>query len=193
LEGDIDANGHAMRWVLVVGASLMVVVAACSNGPMSGTEYVESLNALVVDAGSDFEASLAAYEQVADPTLEDFIGFVEQQLVFEYEVRDRFDTFDPPSTVDEVNQVMIDTLARIITAAEGLVEVADTVGSLEELQQTPEFAEYQGVNTDADSMCQDVQAKLNDLSTRPVIDSPWLTDLQRTVRAFLDCDDTGTN
>jgi hypothetical protein len=182
-----------MRWVLVVGASLMVVVAACSGGSMSGDEYVESLNALVVDAGSDFETSLAAYEQIANPSLEDFIDFVEQQLVFEYEVRDRFDTFDPPDTIDEVNQVMVDTLARIIAAAEGLVEVADTVGSLGELQQTPEFAEYRGVNTDADSMCQDVESKLNDLSTRPAIDSPWLTDLQRTVRAFLDCDDAGTN
>jgi hypothetical protein len=193
LEGDIDAIGHEMRWVLVVSASLMVVVAACSGGPMSGDEYVESLNALVVDAGSDFETSLAAYEQIANPTLEDFIDFVEQQLVFEYEVRDRFDTFDPPDTIDDVNQVMVDTLARIIAVAEGLVEVADTVGSMEELQQTPEFAEYRGVNTNADSMCQEVEAKLNDLSTRPAIDSPWLTDLQRTVRAFLDCDDAGTN
>jgi hypothetical protein len=193
LEGDVDAIAHEMRRVLVACASLMVVVAACSGGPMSGNEYVESLNALVVDAGSDFETSLAAYEQTANPTLEDFIDFVEQQLVFEYEVRDRFDTFDPPDTIDEVNQVMVDTLARIIAAAEGLVEVADTVGSLRELQQTPEFAEYRGVNTDADSMCQDVEAKLNDLSTRPAIDSPWLTDLQRTVRAFLDCDDAGTN
>ena len=147
----------------------------------------------LLDAGSDFEASLTAYEQVADPTLEDFIGFVEQQLVFEYEVRDRFDTFDPPETLDEVNQAMVDTLVRIIATAEGLVEVADTVGNLEELQQTPAFAEYQGVNTDADSMCQDVEAKLNELSTEPAIDSPWLTDLQRTVRAFLDCDDAGTS
>jgi hypothetical protein len=192
LEGDIDAIGHEMRWVLVVSASLMVVVAACSGGPMSGDEYVESLNALVVDAGSDFETSLAAYEQIANPTLEDFIDFVEQQLVFEYEVRDRFDTFDPPDTIDDVNQVMVDTLARIIAVAEGLVEVADTVGSLEELQQTAEFAEYQGVNTDADSMCQNVQAKINDLSTRPVLDTPWIADLQLTVRAFLDCDDAGT-
>jgi hypothetical protein len=193
LEGDIDANGQTMRWILLVGGSLMVVVAACSGGLTSETEYVESLNALVVDAGSDFEASFAAYEQIADPTLEDFIGFVEQQLVFEYEVRDRFDTFDPPGSIDEVNQVMVDALARIIAAAEGLVGVADVVGSLEELEQTPEFADYQGVNADADSMCQDVQAKLNDLSARPVIDSPWLTDLQRTVLAFLDCDDAGTN
>jgi hypothetical protein len=193
LEGDIDAKGHAMRSVFVVSASLMVVIAACSGGAMSGNEYVESLNALVVDAGSDLEASLTAYEQISDPTLEDFIGFVEQQLFYEYEVRDRFDTFDPPDTIDGVNQIMVDTLARIIAAAEGLVEVADAVGNLEELQQTPEFAKYQGVNTDADSMCQDVQAKLNELSTRPAIDSPWLTDLQRTVRAFLDCDDAGTN
>jgi hypothetical protein len=193
LEDDIDADGHAMRWVLVVGASLMVVVAACSGGPMSGDEYVESLNALVVDAGSDLEASFAAYEQVENPSLEDFIGFVEQQLVFEYEVRDRFDTFDPPGSVDEVNQVMVDTLARLIAAAEGLVEAADAAGSLEELQQTPEFAEYRGVNADADSMCQDVEAKLNVLSTGAAIDSPWFTDLQRTVRAFLDCDDAETN
>ena len=179
--------------MLLVGASLMVVVAGCSGGSMSGDEYVESLNALVVDAGSDLGGALAAYEDVADPTLEDFIGFVEQQLVFEYGVRDRFDTFDPPETLDEVNQVMVDTLVRIIAAAEGLVELADTVGSLEELQQTPEFAEYQGVNIDADSMCEDVQSKLNDLSAQPAIDSPWLTDLQRTVRAFLDCDDVVTN
>ena len=31
---------------------------------MSETEYVENLNALVVSAGSDLGASLAAYEQI---------------------------------------------------------------------------------------------------------------------------------
>jgi hypothetical protein len=124
--------------------------------------------------------------------LDDFIDLVEQQLVFEYEVRDRFDAFDPPDSIDEVNQVMVDTLTRIIAAAEGLIDVADTVNSLGEIEQTSEFAEYTGVNIDADSMCEDVEARLNDLSTGPVVEGPWLADLQRTVRAFLDCDDTGT-
>lgn len=158
---------------------------------MSETEYVENLNALVVSAGSDLEASLAAFEQIADPTLEDFVDLVEQQLIVEYEVRDRFETFDPPDSIDDVNQVMVDTLGLILAAAEELVDVADTVSSLEEIQQTPEFAEYEGINADADGMCLDVQTKLNDLSTRPVIDSPWLADLQRTVLAFLDCDEVG--
>jgi hypothetical protein len=182
-----------MRRALLVVASLAIVVAACGSGRMGETEYVDSLNALVLDAGSDMEASLADFEQIEDPTLEDFVGLVEQQLVFEYEIRDRFEAFDPPDSIDDVNQVMVDTLARIIAAAEGLVDVADTVSNLEEIKQTPEFAEYQGVNTDADSMCLDVEAKLNDFSTRPAIDSPWLTDLQRTVQAFLGCDDVGTS
>lgn len=181
-----------MRRTLLVGASLAIVVAACGGGSMSETEYVENLNALVVRAGSDLEASFAAFEQIADPTLEEFVAFVEQQLVVEYEVRDWFEELDPPDSIDDVNQVMVDTLARILAVAEGLVDVADTVSSLEEMERTPEFAEYQAVNADADSMCLDVQAKINDLSTRPVLDNPWITDLRLTVRAFLDCDDVGT-
>jgi hypothetical protein len=191
-EGDVDANGLAVRQVFLVCASLAIVAAACSGGPMSETEYVEGLNALVVKAGSELGDSLAAYEQIADPTLEDFLGFVEQQLIVEYEVRDTFDTFEPPDSVDAVNQVMVDTLTRILAASEGLVDIADTVNSLEEIEQTAEFAEYQGINAESDSSCLSVQAQLNNLSTRPVIDSPWLADLQRTVQAFLDCGDVAT-
>lgn len=193
VEGDMDTNDQRLSWALVVGVCIMVMAAACGDNGMSETEYVENLNALVVDAGTGLAEPLAAYEQVADPTVDDFIGFVEEQLVVEYEVRERFGTFDPPSSLVEVNQVMVDTLAQIIAVAEDLVAVSDTVGSLEELQQTSEFAEYQGVNADADSMCEDVQAKLNDFSSRPEIDTPWLADLQRTVRAFIDCDDDQTN
>lgn len=172
-----------------MGAILAIVAAACGGGTMTETEYVESLNAMVVSAGSDLGASLAAYEQIENPTLDEFVGFVEQQLAFEYEVRDTFETFDPPESIDDVNQLMVDTLAGILAVAEELVDVADTVSSLQELEQTPEFAEYQATNANADSMCLDVQAKINDLSTRPAIDTPWIADLRLTVRAFLDCDD----
>ena len=84
---------------------------------------------------------------------------------------------------------MVDTLAQIIAVAEQLVEASPTVASLAEIQETREFAEYQGVNVDADGMCLDVQSKINDLSTEQVDDIPWIADLQLTVRAFLDCGD----
>lgn len=178
-----------MRRTLLAGASLAILVAACGGGSISETEYVENLNALVIDAGSDLEASLAVFQQKADPTLADFVAFVEEQLVVEYEVRDWFEALDPPDSVDDVNQIMVDTLVRILATAEGVVAVADTVDSMEDMERTPEFAAYHTVNADADSMCLEVQAKINDLSTGPVIDSPWIADLRSTVRAFLYCDE----
>ncbi len=75
---------------------LAIVVAACGSGTLSETDCVESLKAMVVDAGAKLGASLAAYGRIENPTLADFVCFVEQQLVFEYEVRDTFETFDPP-------------------------------------------------------------------------------------------------
>jgi len=84
-------------------------------------------------------------------------------------------------------------LARILAAAEGVLEAADTVDSLEALEQTPAFATYETVDADADSMCLDVQARINALSDRLVIDSPWIPDLRLTVEAFLDCTEAQTD
>lgn len=155
---------------------------------MSETEYVEALNDLVRGAGPELEASLVAFEQIDEPTLDEFITHVEQQLAVEYQVRDKFEVLDPPESIEGVNQIMVGVLLRILAAAEDLITIADTLDSLEELERTREFADYQTVNADADSMCLDVQAEFDDLLSGPVIDDPWLADLQLTVRGFVDCD-----
>lgn len=178
-----------MKRTLLASAGLAIVVAACGGGSMSETEYVENLNALVVNAGSRFEVAGAAFGQIEDPTMEEYVAFVEQQLAIEYDVRDIFDSLDPPDSIDDVNQIMVDTLGRIIAVAEELVAASDTVNSLEELESTPEFVEYHTVNADADSMCLDVQTKINDLSTTEAINNPWIADLRMTVQAFLDCEE----
>jgi hypothetical protein len=160
---------------------------------MSETEYVDGLNALVVTAASDLEASYVAYEQIADPTLADFVARIDREITVEHAVSQRFDALDPPDSIADVHRVMVDTLARILAAAEGLVDVADTVSSLEEAEQTPEYAEYQAVNADADSICLDLQAKINDLAASGEgFGGPWISDLRLTVKAFLDCGDVGT-
>lgn len=178
--------------LLLFSVGLGMVLTSCGVGPMSETEYVESLNALVANAGPGLEAAQVKYEQITDPTLDDFVEFVEQQLAVEYDVRDQFDSFDPPPSIDGVNQIMVDTLQRIIAVAEALVDAAGTVGTLEEIERTPAFAAYQTVNADADSMCPEVQAEFDALSTRPAIDTPWLADLRLTATALLGCDDPGT-
>jgi hypothetical protein len=192
LEGDVDANCFDVRRLLLLVVGLAISIAACGGGPMSETEYVEALNDLVMGAGPELEASLVAYQQIDEPTLDDFVTHIEQQLAVEYQVRDKFEALDPPESIEAVNQIMVDVLFQILAAAEGLIAVADTLDSLEELEQTQEFAEYQTVNADAESMCLDVQAEFDDLMSGPVINDPWLADLQLTVRGFVNCDDVAT-
>ena len=182
-----------VSWLLLFSVGLGMILASCGVGPMSETEYVESLNAMVTNAGTDLEAARVNYEQITNPTLDEFVEFVEQQLAVEYGVRDQFDSFDPPPSIVGVNQIMVDALGRIIAAAEALVAAADNVGTLEEIERTQEFAEYQMVNADSDNMCPDVQAEFDALSDGPAIDTPWLADLQLTARALLDCDNPETD
>ncbi len=176
-----------MRRTLLTGVILALVVTACGGGPMSETEYVEGLNNLVKSASPRFEASYATYGQIAEPTQADLVARVERELAIMYDVRDRFDALHPPDSIAALNGIMVDTLGRLVDVAEALAEVAGTVDSLEEAEKTREFAEYESVNAESDSMCPDVQAEFDKLSDRVVIDDPWLSDLRLTVRAFLDC------
>ncbi len=192
-EGDVEARDWAVRRILLAGVGLAIVVAAC-GGPMSETEYVEGLNALVVTVASDLEAPFVAYEQIADPTLAEFVAFVDQEIAVEYAVRQGFEALDPPDSIADVHQVMADGLARLLAAAEGLVAVAGTVSSLEEVEQTPEFAEYQAAHADPDGICRDVEAKLDDLAatSEALTDIPWMPTLRLTVEVALGCGEFAT-
>jgi hypothetical protein len=165
----------------------MAIVFAGCGGSMSETEYVEGLNDLVESATPRFEASYATYEQIAEPALADLVARIEQELSIMYDVRGLFDALDPPDSIADVNGIMVDTLGRLIGVAEAVVETSQTVGSREELEQTAEFAAYQSVDAESDSLCPEVQARFDELSNRAFIDDPWISDLRLSVRAFLDC------
>jgi len=160
---------------------------------MSETEYVEGLNALVETARSDLEGPSLAYEQIADPTKADLVAFVGQEIAINYEAREEFDALDPPDSIADVHGVIDDTLARGLTATEGLLAVAETVSSVEEVEKTSEFAEYQAANANSERSCLDVQSKLDDLAdSERGVDNPWMPDLRLTVRVALGCDQVGT-
>ena len=187
-EDGVDARDWAVRRTLLAGASLAIVVTAC-GGSMSEDEYVEGLNNLVATAVSDLESSSFVYEQIGDPTKADLVALIDREIAISHEARQEFDALDPPDSIADVHRVIDDVLARSLTAAEGLVAVIDTVGSLEEVEQTPEFAEYQAANADADRICLDVQTKLDDLvgTSEVFSDVPWMPTLRLTVQAALGC------
>lgn len=167
----------------------MIALAAC-GGSMSADQYVDGLNNLVATTAPDLVASLAAYEQIADPTMADWAAFVEREVAIRRVFGDGFDELDPPEAVAEVHRFMDKAVDRGLLATEALIGVADTASSPEEAQQTPEFAEYQAANADGSSrVCQDAVAKLDKLavSGEAFADQPWVSNLGVTVRAAFGC------
>ena len=65
---------------------------------------------------------------------------------------------------------------------------------LQELEQTPEFAEYQAANAAGALVCLDVQAKFDDIAagSEAFSDDPWLSSVAITVQVALRCTDLET-
>ena len=172
----------------------MITLAAC-GGSMSADEYVEGLNDLIATTAPDLVASLAAYEQITDPTMTDWAAFVEREIAIRRVFGDGFDALDPPEAVAEVHRLMDDAIDRGLVATEALIAVADTASSPEEAQQTPEFSEYTAANADgSSSVCRDAVAKLDELaaSSEAFADQPWISSLAVTVRAAFGCIEVAT-
>jgi hypothetical protein len=177
-----------MSRTLLAGAGLAILVAAC-GGSMTATEYVDALNALVETGQSDIEASAADYGQIEEPTLAEAVAFIEREVEIRSEFREGFEALDPPDSLAEVHRVLGDALLRLLDAAEGLVGVADSVSSVEEAEQTPEFTEYLAANADGRLACLEVQELLDGLvaSGEALADAAWIPDVGLAVRAVLSC------
>lgn len=175
----------AVGRTLLAGAFVLIAVAAC-GGSMSANEYVQGLNSLIETTAPELDASVAAYEQIVNPTMADWVAFVDREVAIRRVFGDGFEALDPPDSLVDVHRILEELVARGLVAAEGLIPVADTVSSPEEAEQTAEFAEYQAANTDGTRRaCLEVHAKLDDLATGPSIDNSWFPDLRLTVRSIL--------
>jgi len=182
-----------MRRALLAGAGLVIALAAC-GGSSPGEDYIEGLNDIVMRGFADFEAASVAHRQIANPTIEDSVAFLEQEAAIRRVFHDGFGALDPPEAIAEVHQAVGDAFARLLAATERVIAVSDTIDNLQELEQTPEFAEYQAANADGALVCLDVQAKFDEIAAdnEAFRDDPWLSSVALTVRVALRCTDLET-
>lgn len=178
-----------MKSVVLIGASMAVAVAGC-GGPMTATEYVTELNALVSDATTSLERAIEASSQVEERTMADEVALLEEEIAIRRELLEGFDVLDPPGSLVDIHGIIRGQLARHLAAAEGLAPVAETVSSLDQLLETSEFAEYRAANVDGAGLCVDVQERLDRLADtgQAFAETPWIPgDLALVVRAALGC------
>ena len=168
----------------------------CGGGEVSMTEYVESLNAIMVRATQQGEALVASPqgavlfaegEQLTNFTPQDLQETLERVGEIEEEVREATDAIDPPQQVAELHDLLFDT--RFASAREALATRAGTAAGWEELSETPEMSAYRTAVTAAKQTCMNFQTELDATAARGIFaDTPWIPgELKEVVEAVLGC------
>ena len=142
---------------------------------------------MVEEGRSGILASIEVHRSIEEPTMAQSAAFLDEEVRIRRRFQQSFDDLDPPEPIADLHITLRGAMTRLLTAVEGLAGVAHTVGSLEELEGTPQLREYEAANDDGNIVCLDVQARLDDLATAAPIDNSWIPNLQLTVQAALGC------
>ncbi len=178
---------------------LILVVAACSSGEVSLTDYVERINAAVDRAAQQYfdlvgspqgEVLVAEAVQLNSFAPQDLQTALEHIREIEAGVEEAVNAIEPPSEVADLHHLLFDFDSGFISAQEALAVRAGTAQSWEELSETPEMAAYRYALTADKQQCADTQTEMNAIAERRDVfaDTPWIPgDLKDVVEAVLGC------
>ena len=194
----VDRKMRLRRVCAAVG--LILVVAACSSGEMSLTDYVERINAAVDRAAQQYfdlvespqgEVLVAEAVQLNTFTPQDLQTALEHVREIEAGVEEAVKAIKPPEDVADLHRLLFDFDDNFISAQEALAARAGTAESWEELSASPEMAAYRDALSEDKQQCAASQAEMNAIAERRDLfaDTPWIPrDLKDVVQAVLRCD-----
>lgn len=189
-----------MRHVVLAGAFLVLVAAACGGGEMSLTEYVERLNAIVDQARGRYEelvtgpngaVLIAEPDQLADFAPQDLQVALEHVREIEAEVDEATAAIEPPEQVADLHELFFDFESEFILAQEALAARAGTAADWKELSETPEMAAYRTALAEDKRGCAESQAEVNAIGEQreAFAETPWIpAELKEIFEVALGCD-----
>lgn len=170
-----------------------VLLAGCSGGEISLTEYVDRLNAIELQASQQGDALASQAEQTDDFTPQDLQAILEGAKVIRIDVKEATDGIEPPKQVADVHNLVFDWHTRFISIEEALAVRAgtatDTAVDWERLSSSPEMKAYRAAIAEGKQACTDLQAKLDATEERgEFADVPWIpNEMQEVVKRLLGC------
>jgi hypothetical protein len=175
------------------GICFAALLAGCSGGGISLTEYVERLNAIELQASQQGDALARQAEQTNDFTPQDLQAILEDAKVIRIDVKEATDGIEPPKQVADVHNLVFDWHTRFIFIEEALAiragTAADTAFDWEKLSNSPEMEAYRAAIAEGKQACTDLQAKLDATEERGAFaDVPWIpNEMQEVVERLLGC------
>jgi hypothetical protein len=178
-------------WPGICLAVIAVVVSGCGSGEEPLDEYVEELNAVVNQAGAEYEAIVASPQgevfvaegaQLSEFTPQDLQVALERVAAIQVEALAAIEAIEPPEQVVELHHLFFRELPF-----DALAVRAGSAADWEELSASPEMAAYRAALVSDIQVCDDFKAEL-DGGGGFAIDA-WLSaDLKEVGEALLGCE-----
>ncbi len=164
---------------------------ACGADTLSLSEYSDRVATVItrVDGRLDAHAERLA---AAAPDVEATQAFFEDRVAGYQELVDSIDALEPPEEVVDLHAALQEILGSLLTAEEARAVFADTVSSVEELDQVwvgPQAQAVRAAELQAIELCYAAQGQIDATEDREAFgDLPWIpSQLQEVVRVSFNC------
>lgn len=176
----------ARAWL--VAGCLAVVLASCSGGGSSLSEYAEEFD----DLGRELEEVLDAGDvqmTTENPTLEDAQEVLASAVTARRVFQEGLTSLDPPDEFSELHADFVEVHSQVLAAQQAFSARAASAGSLEELDRSAEAEAYRAIGSEAGTWCEEFRARIDATADREVLaDTPWIpSDMKEIVEVTFRC------
>jgi hypothetical protein len=171
----------------LASAGIVFVIAACGGGTLSLTEYSESLQSIVLVVMPEFDVLEAQWASAT--TVEDGKEVMNRAVVIRTDLQNSVTDLNPPEELADFHDDLVGLLGRTLAAQEAWAVRADTAGSLDELQTSPEALAYYDLDAEMLPLCLELQSKLDATVEREIFaEVPWVpSEMKEVVGLVMDC------
>ena len=172
----------------LASAWIVFVIAACGGGTLSLTEYSERLQSMRLVMIDEFDVLDAQWASAT--TVEDGKEVLNRAVVVRTDLQNTLTDSNPPEELADFHADLVELPGRILAAQEAWAVRADTAGSLDELQTSPEALAYWNLDAEMGPLCLELQSRLDAIAEKRVIfaEVPWIPgDMKEVVGLVMGC------
>ena len=181
--------GMQLRFVIraTANACIVFVFTACGGGTLSLTEYSELLQSASFAMTDEFDVLEAQWASAT--TVEDGKEVLDRAVAIRTDLHNSLTDLDPPEAFADLHGVLVEQLGRILAVQEVWAVRAETAGSLDELEESPEAVAYWDLDAEMRPLCFELQSRLDATAEREIFaEVPWVPgDMKEVVSLVLGC------
>jgi hypothetical protein len=181
--------GMPLRFVrrALASAGIVFVIAACGGGTLSLTEYSERAQSLALVMFDEFDVLEPQWASAT--TVEDGKEVLNRAVAIRTDMQNGVTGLNPPEAFADIHADLVEHLGRILAAQEAWAVRADTAGSLDELQTSPEALAYWNLDAEMHPLCLELQSRLDATAERAIFaEVPWIPgEMKEVVGLVMGC------